>query len=370
MKMVKKTLKQLKEILFFFLALVLTRKRKLQKPLAIMFRVSPWKRAYMGAFVPEYELVYVPKAIRNHVWYKLIASRGSQAFIIWGYDDREDRGIELLAKKYGVQVHRIEDGFVRSVGLGSKLTPPYSICIDKKGMYFDSTRESDLEHLLNHYDFTSDPELLDRSTSTMRQLLSAGISKYNHLSKKNSLDYYGPKERKRILVIGQVEDDASILKGSRIRYTNNDLVRIARDENPEADIYYKPHPDVLEGTRPMQSNAADVAHICTIMKEPIALTDALESVDHVYTITSLSGFEALIRGIKVTTLGAPFYSGWGLTDDRQVTGRRNRKLTVEELFAGAYMLYPRYRNPSTLAEISLEEVIHDMRRGREDLSVE
>lgn len=364
MKIFKKTLKQLQEILLFFLTLIVLKKKKTLKPIAIVFRVSPWKRTYMQDFIPEYELVYVPKAIRRHTWYKLVASQGDHAFIIWGFETREDRRIEALADKYGVPIHRIEDGFVRSVGLGSKLTPPYSICLDKTGMYFDSTQESDLEKLLNYYDFAADHLLMDRASSTMKLLLSKGISKYNHLSRKSTGDLYGPRKEKRILVIGQVEDDASILKGSKIAYTNNDIVRIARDENPEAEIFYKPHPDVLEGTRQMQSNPEDVAHISKVLREPIALVDSLEGIDHVYTITSLSGFEALVRGIKVTTLGAPFYSGWGLTDDRQNTGRRKRNLTIEELFAGAYMLYPRYRDPINKVELTLEETIELIHRQK------
>jgi capsular polysaccharide export protein len=359
MIMVKKIYKQFKEILLFIRVLSRISKKKENKPIAFIFRVSPWKRPYMVDFIPEYELIYVPKAIRIHTWYKLIASKGkgSHVFIIWGYEDREDRGIEGIAEKNGVPVHRVEDGFVRSVGLGSKLTAPYSICLDKKGMYFDSTRESDLENLLNQYNFAADLLLMDRAALSMELMLSKEISKYNHLSEKETVDLYGSNKGKRILVIGQVEDDASIRKGSRIAYTNNDLVRIARNENPEAEIFYKPHPDVLEGTRPMQSNPDDVAEICNVMREPVSLTHSLKGIDHVYTITSLSGFEALLRGIKVTTLGAPFYSGWGLTDDRQKTGRRNRNLTIEELFAGAYILYPRYRDPIRKLELTLEETI-------------
>ncbi|MFP3353495.1 hypothetical protein R0K04_19110, partial [Pseudoalteromonas sp. SIMBA_153] len=41
--------------------------------------------------------------------------------------------------------------------------------------------------------------------------------------------------------------------------------------------------------------------------QSIHLVDALESINHVYTITSLGGFEALLRGKKVTVLGRPFY---------------------------------------------------------------
>ena len=41
----------------------------------------------------------------------------------------------------------------------------------------------------------------------------------------------------------------------------------------------------------------------------------LSKVAEVHTITSLTGFEALLRGVKVTAYGIPFYAGWGLTTD-------------------------------------------------------
>jgi capsular polysaccharide export protein len=37
----------------------------------------------------------------------------------------------------------------------------------------------------------------------------------------------------------------------------------------------------------------------------------INQVNEVWTMTSLLGFEALIRGKSVTCLGLPFYCGWG-----------------------------------------------------------
>jgi capsular polysaccharide export protein len=145
-----------------------------------------------------------------------------------------------------------------------------------------------------------------------------------------------------VLVIGQVEDDASIIYGSATRYNNNDIVQAAFLENPDAEIIYKPHPDVLGGHRAALSNPKDVADICTIIEGEYDLQELLASVDHVYTITSLVGFESLLRGKAVTVFGAPFYAGWGLTDDRQEIARRGRRRTLQELFAAAYILYPSY----------------------------
>jgi capsular polysaccharide export protein len=61
-------------------------------------------------------------------------------------------------------------------------------------------------------------------------------------------------------------------------------------------------------------------------------------------MTSLVGFEALLRRLTVVVYGKPFYAGWGLTQDRKPISRRIRRLTLDELVAAALLLYPRYYN--------------------------
>ncbi|WP_110630654.1 glycosyltransferase family 29 protein [Salinicola salarius] len=273
--------------------------------------------------------------------------------VIWGRKDPD--GLEGKLRELGISVHRIEDAFIRSVGLGGLQPIPLSYIDDDSGIYFDATKESRLEKILNEYDFDSNPRLMERSRGMIRDMIEKGTSKYNFNHAVDIEKYYGVKSKKRILVIGQVEDDASIVFGCSRQITNNDLVYLAKFENPEAQIIYKPHPDVLSGLRKRLSDPSVVEDVADVLYDQVSLSDSFETIDHVYTITSLSGFEALLRGIKVTTVGAPFYSGWGLTDDRQLVDRRKRKLSVEEVFAAAYILYPIYVNPFTLQKSTPEE---------------
>jgi capsular polysaccharide export protein len=353
-KKVKKVVRLL-ELLIKVMEWYFSKRNEDNKTTAFVFRVSKWKQPYIVDFLYEYNVLFVPSTQWLFLLTPIIKINKNKVFIIWGYG--EDEEICKYAQSKKIPVYRIEDGFVRSKGLGSMHAPPYSICIDKKGMYFDSTQPSDLEDILNTYDFSKDPQLLKRSKECIELLKNLGISKYNHVNKKSVEEIYGPKTKKRILVIGQVEDDASIMKGSNKKWTNNDLVRLASKENPDAEIIYKPHPDVLTGRRPKQSDPKEIMHLAKVIEEPLSLVDSFQTIDHVYTITSLSGFEALIRGLSVTTVGAPFYSGWGLTDDRQIVSRRKRTLSIEELFAGAYLLYPRYLDPYSKEKLTLEETI-------------
>lgn len=338
-------------------------KKKTDKPVAFLFGFSDWKHAHMIEYLKEYHVRFLNSAQSYYGHIAQIESYQDKVIFVWGYEDKEE--IRKYAKENNIAYYRVEDGFIRSVQLGAEKTVPISICIDSQSLYYDATGKSDLEDLLNTYDFESDQKLMDRARGCMKKLKALNISKYNHVTSKNIHTVYGEKTRKRILVIGQVEDDQSIKRGCAKKVTNNDLVWIAAIENQDAEIIYKPHPDVLFGKRLMQSDPNDVKHIAKVITEPLSLVDAFETIDHVYTITSLSGFEALMRGIPVTTFGAPFYSGWGLTDDRQIVGRRKRNLKIEEIFAAAYILYPRYMNPFTKEFISVDDAIELLRIMRD-----
>lgn len=364
-RIMKNKLKRVRDFLYLLVFCFRLRRAPAEvvvKKTAFVFGVSPWKQPYIHGFLHEYDNTYfVPSKKVTRLVDLAIKRYSNRALMVWG-TELEDK-IRVYAEDHRNPLFVIEDGFVRSIGLGSMHAPPYSICVDSRGIYYDSTRPSDLEDLLNDYDFQADPYLLHRAKSCMEQLLNRRLSKYNHVAKKNPETIYGRKSKPRILVIGQVEDDASIRKGSHRLWTNLELVRCACEDHPEAEVLYKPHPDVLTKRRPSRSNMELIRSMAVVIEEPLHLGDAFQTIDHVYTITSLSGFEALMRGITVTTLGAPFYSGWGLTDDRQRISRRRRRLTIEELFAGAYLLYPRYRDPDTGQSLTLEETIHRLARN-------
>ena len=159
-------------------------------------------------------------------------------------------------------------------------------------------------------------------------------------------------------MVGQVEDDASILTGTTDVCTNLDLLLAARKAEPRAQLIYKPHPDVEAGFRkghvPEHLVAALDAHLVS-RSDPAAL---IQSVDTVWTMTSLLGFEALLRGKPVTTLGAPFYAGWGLTQDLGVLPQRRRATPdILGLIHAALIDYPRYFDPVTRRACPVEVVV-------------
>ena len=257
----------------------------------------------------------------------------------------------------GVPLVRMEDGFLRSIGLGVALRPGASYVLDGTGIYYDATGPSDLERLLETGTF--DAALLDRAARLRTAIVEARLSKYNVGGAPMPAL---PRGRPVVLVAGQVEDDASIRLGAVTAATNVALLQRARAGNPGATIAFKPHPDVEAGLRPGRVPPADLAALADVVLRDVSAPDAIEACDRVECITSLLGFEALLRGKPVTTHGLPFYAGWGLTES-PACPRRTRRLDLDALVAGALIRYTRYLDPRTGLPCPPEVVVRRLADG-------
>ncbi|MFC6637633.1 capsular polysaccharide biosynthesis protein [Sulfitobacter sp. JBTF-M27] len=253
---------------------------------------------------------------------------------------------------------RVEDGFLRSKGLGAELIPPLSLVCDDLGIYYDPARPSRLEKWITT---RSDlrPDQHARAQRLIERLRDAGLSKYNLSAKPPDMSPL--PQGKRILVPGQVEDDASIRTGTDQVQTNRALLEAVRAAHPAAQILFKPHPDVEAGLRDGGTDAGELADMVLRQTDLIAL---LGQIDEVWTMTSLLGFEALLRGVPVTTLGAPFYAGWGLTRDLgDVPPRRRAEPSLEGLVHATLIDYPRYRDPKTGLPCPVEVIVDRLASG-------
>jgi len=248
---------------------------------------------------------------------------------------------------------RVEDGFIRSSGLGSNLNRPSSLSIDRHGMFCDSRTPSDLELLLGKLQL-SESQLL-RARALLSMLRESRVSKYNVGSR---VEFVPPDDGKPlILVVGQVDGDASIVNGSPVIRSNEDLLWAVRDVLPDAHILYKPHPDVVSGNRGGNISGACLAACVDSQVLDLTLDSLYPHIDALHTMTSQSGFEAIIQGVKVVTWGQPFYASWGLTEDKHPVARRVRQLSLKELVYGALISYPRYVDWHTGLSIGPEQLI-------------
>ena len=275
------------------------------------------------------------KALKRH------DPTASDSVMIWGADCPE--GVARLVQQTpGLRVLRVEDGFLRSVGLGSDMIRPQSLVFDSRGLYFDASRPSDLEHLLEHGVYSDDD--LQRAAHIRDLIVRFGLTKYN-LESSVGVDW--PSDKGPVLFVpGQVEDDASIRLGCVDVRTNLELLSAVRASYPQAWIVYKPHPDVVSGNRIGCVYLAGLEGLVDYVETRASVIDCIVGCDEVHTMTSLTGFDALLRGKKVVTYGQPFYAGWGLTIDRCLGGesfaRRSRRLTLDQLVAGVLLRYPVY----------------------------
>jgi len=269
------------------------------------------------------------------------AERGLGKIAVW--KSRAPASVLAELEQVPDRVVEVEDGFIRSAGLGADCVPPLSIVVDRLGVHFDPSRPSELERLIEEGTFPT--ELVERARELRGLIVSSGVSKYGSGALEPISRVH---DQVHILVPGQVEDDRAVICGSGPVEGNLDLLRRVRAISPDATILYKPHPDVEAGHR-VGAIADDV---CLEFADRIVrdkpISGLIETVDEVHVNTSLAGFEALLRSKPVITHGVPFYSGWGLTRDLgPVPGRRTARRTIDELVAAVLLQYPRYLDPVT-----------------------
>jgi capsular polysaccharide export protein len=199
--------------------------------------------------------------------------------------------------------------------------------------------------------------MVARAADLRQRIVTEGLTKYN----VGIAGWQRPAGvEKVILVPGQVESDASLAYGAPGIRSNISFLQAVRLENPEAFILYKPHPDVMAGLRARGAREEEALLWCDEQVVDVSMGALLTAVDEVHVLTSLAGFEALLRGRAVTCYGQPFYSGWGLTQDIVPHARRHRSLTIDELVAGALIEYPLYLSRASDALITPEQALDEL----------
>jgi capsular polysaccharide export protein len=283
---------------------------------------------------------------------------GAGAVVVWR--SRMSSAELREISRHQPPVQEIEDGFIRSVGLGANCVPPLSAIVDSTGIYFDPTQPSELETMLQSGPFA--PALIERAARLSSAIIAAGLSKYGRDGSEAILRPGG--ERRHVLVPGQVEDDRAVTSGLALP-SNLELLRLARAEiGPDAFLIYKPHPDVLAGHRRGTVDARDLDGLADQVECEAPMPALIDMVDELHVNTSLAGFEALLRDKPVTVHGVPFYAGWGLTIDRgAIPSRRNAVRTLDELVAATLLLYPRYLDPNTGLPCPAEVLVERLAQG-------
>ncbi len=136
------------------------------------------------------------------------------------------------------------------------------------------------------------------------------------------------------------------------------------DNRKNFNIIIKRHPDAILGGKKSYYSDSNIKqylkdyHNVFLIDYDINPYCLFNIVDEVHVVTSGMGFEALMANKKVYCYGNPFYSGWGLTYDKQPIARRNKHKKLEEIFYGAYIKFSRYYDPIKKQEVNLESLIN------------
>jgi capsular polysaccharide export protein len=307
------------------------------------------KRKVLRRLFPRLRLNFIPHWLSTSRQLRIIERHGECGHWAWSRRDGHLLGADHWTRS---AIVRFEDGFVRSHGLGVKRARSMSFVKDETGLHFDSTRTSDLEILLATTDFSTRSKELLEAERLIAFMHANALSKYG---RGPASEYCLPPGS--VLVLGQVEDDASILVNTGGFQTNVQLLNTALRENDPSHVFYRPHPDVSAGLRNARSKPEELIDMRQMIPASVSISHVLKSKPLVYTISSLGGFEALAAGCRVKTYGGPFYAGWGLTDDFLKFERRKRNLTVQEMFLVSYQYYAFYFNANTGSRLSLKDVL-------------
>ncbi|ASY65478.1 Capsular polysaccharide export system protein KpsC (plasmid) [Sinorhizobium sojae CCBAU 05684] len=241
----------------------------------------------------------------------------------------------------------LEDGFLRSVGLGKDGAAPVSIIADDLALPVDGGRESRLELLI--------ADAADGGHEAAGKQVRERMVRHR-LSKYNNLPHRPPRiersSRRRILLVDQVLGDVSVERALGSRHSFDRMLDDALASGAQCVV--RTHPDVMAGYRKgyMTARAARTRGV-VLLADKVSVASILDVVDEVWTVSSQVGFDALLREMPVRSYAMPFYAGWGLTEDRAAPAaqaalaRRAARPSIEALTAAALALYPCYRDPAT-----------------------
>lgn len=229
--------------------------------------------------------------------------------------------------------------------------------------YFMADYPNRLIQKLNS-DETPSAQELARAETLLARIVSQRISKYNAqpMVAPAMTDGY----KRRVLVCDQAYADASTVYGKVGDAEFEQMLLAAITENPDAEILVKTHPDTVWEK---DKRTGYYAHLQStgrvrMLRDPINPYMLFDLVDTVYVGTSQMGLEALFAGKKVVTFGAPFYAGWGLTDDRQEIPHRHRTRSLTELFHYFYIWYTIYHLPERKGPAEIEDVLSYIEKNR------
>jgi hypothetical protein len=323
-------------------------------------RVAQTSQRYLTALLGAQQRVSTRKGLAQPVTVATI-----DLLVQWGMTPTLSKSKQAqIGRELGRPTVIVEDGFIRSIGIGLSGEAGLSIIMDDTTAYYDAmSAPSRLERQINSNIEITDAQRTN-ALALIDKIVSLKVSKYNHAPQVILADCFPQLKNRqhRILLIDQRYHDQSVESGLANDQSFDQMVLDALHDYPESQILIKKHPDSIFGAKKSYLNfdrlqKLNAMHRIIPIMFDINPYSLFAQVDDIFVATSGMGFEALMAGHQVHCYGVPFYAGWGLTQDKQTLTRRHRSRRLEDIFHFAYIENSRYFHPELGQRVSLDTLI-------------
>ena len=285
----------------------------------------------------------------------------ADVFALWGAPGDEQLLVRETASAAGRPLLCLDSGFLSSPGIEGGEAAACSIIVTPDLVYYDTTRPSHLENLLNSDAFDLSKDQLARTESCIASIVRNRLSKFNDAPRINLRPRFPADGTRRILLVDQRKGGASIHWSLGGHATFERMLEAAL-AMPACQILVKLHPEVIAGHarshfRPLLPSPLPGNFV--VIDYDVNPHDLFDVVDEVFVCSSQLGFEAVMAGKEVHCFAAPYYAGWGFTLDRLAIPRRSRPRTAAAVFHLYHIVHSRYFIPGKGAA-EIEDLIQHL----------
>lgn len=277
---------------------------------------------------------------------------GVDALVQWGKSDSAPNIVlQTTARTLGKKILYLDSGLVRVPDTVALSPLGASIIVDDQAPHYETRLPSRLEDRLQHgAALTPEQERYARAAVA---LLYATPNSDNTPSASS--------DAPAVLIIDQSQSDPYFSRNAVTFADFETMVCDALKDWPNRTIYiYREAGDDGHLSQSRLLNAGIASEHIRFLEHTSAPHELFANTEAVYTVSSKLGFEALLSGKSVTCYGQPFYSGWGLTADKQPMARRTRQRSVLDIFHYACVDAARYADPQTDEQIDLQSFLSRM----------
>ena len=275
---------------------------------------------------------------------RAISDTKHDLFIGWGHDPSGRLAIKLAEQSRRPYL-LLEDAFLRSVApesVGGE--NPIGLVIDDSGIYYESSEPSRLERLIAKSSTENDTRVSGQKL--LDALKKYQVCKYNNFDCVENFNGLLDTNRQHVCVLDQTFNDHSVPGAGADAKSFKLMLEAAIDENPNAEIIVKLHPEVMAGQKQGYLKGLAEQYQCRLLSQNFNPWHLFSKIEKAYVVSSQAGFDALLAGVKVRCFGMPFYAGWGLTEDEMTCSRRaSSSPTLQQMIHATHNEYASYLNP-------------------------